>query len=42
MDAIQQVGFVDVALVSTVDVFAGAGGEASAGACETLFILSEF
>ncbi len=36
MDAIQQAGFVDVDLVSTVDVFAGAAGEANAHAFETL------
>ncbi|HZA24749.1 MAG TPA: hypothetical protein VFA32_19490 [Dehalococcoidia bacterium] len=32
MDAIQQAGFVDVELVSTADVFAGAEGEGSAHA----------
>ena len=42
MDAIQQAGFVDVALVPTVYGLAGADGEARAGAFETLFILSEF
>ena len=36
MDAIQQAGFVDVELVSTVDVFAGAEGEAKAHAFGTL------
>ena len=36
MDAIQQAGFQDVELVSTADVFAGAAGEASAHAFETM------
>ena len=36
LDAIQHAGFVDVELVSTADVFAGAEGEASAHAFETL------
>ena len=36
MDAIQQAGFVDLELVSTVDVFAGAEGETKAHAFETL------
>ena len=36
LDAIQQAGFVDVELVSTADVFAGAEGEANAHAFETM------
>ena len=36
LDAIQNAGFVDVELVSSADVFAGAEGEANAHAFETL------
>ena len=36
LDAIQQAGFVDVELVSSADVFAGAGGEANAHSFETM------
>ena len=36
MDAIQQAGFLDMELVSTADVFAGAEGEANAHAFETM------
>lgn len=36
LDAIQQAGFVDLELVSTQDVFAGAAGEAKAHAFETM------
>lgn len=36
MDAIQQAGFVDLEVVSTQDVFAGAEGEAKAQAFETM------
>ena len=36
MDAIQQAGFVDVELVSSADVFAGASGEPNAHAFETV------
>ena len=35
LDAIQQAGFVDIELASTVDVFAGAEGEASARLFDT-------
>ena len=36
LDAIQQAGFVEVELDSTVDVFAGAAGETRADAFDTL------
>ncbi len=36
MDAIKQVGFVDVELVSSADVFAGAEGEGNAHAFQTM------
>jgi hypothetical protein len=36
LDAIQQAGFVDVELVSSIDVFAGSAGEDDAHAFETM------